>query len=445
MLPAFLLYLLFVVSWFLRLTVRVPVLATIRLDLVLVVAITVFVLLSPRPSRPSPMHPITSRLLILILFIIVTIPFVEWPGSVVKNGTESFLKAVIFYYFTVKLLNTEKRLGAFLTVFVSTQLFRILEPLYLHLTEGYWGDAAFMRDAETLERLAGSPYDIINPNGLAFVILTVIPFLYFLWRLSMRFKILAAILTPIAVYALVLTGSRSGMVGLFAIAVTICLQSRRRLLAVMLFLGVTLLALPYLSPNHWDRFISLVDSQARNAATAEGRITGVLDDLEVAMNRPFFGHGLGTSREANGHFRGVYQLSHNLYTEVAQELGFIGLAIFLSFMLSVIRSFSKTRVNMEVYGVDDRRLYLLLITIQIWLYTSIVFSLASYGLSSYLWYLLAGLCAVFQRLAEKHQMKIRQPMSSPDTGHRACVERLVAASEEVSERVNKNETLLDRM
>ncbi len=407
MLPAFLLYLLFVVSWFLRLTVRVPVLATIRLDLVLVVTITIFVLLSPRPSRPSPMHPITSRLLILILFIMVTIPFVEWPGSVVKNGTENFLKAIVFYFFTVRLLNTEKRLDVFLTVFVSAQLFRVLEPLYLHLTEGYWGDAASMADAETFERLAGSPYDVINPNGLAFVILTVIPFLYFFWHRSVPYKLMAAGLIPATLYALLLTGSRSGMVGLFAMALIICARSKHKQIAAVLLFIAILVAAQYLSSDQWDRFISVVDPSARNAATAEGRLAGITDDLEVAMRRPFFGHGLGTSREANAHYRGVYQLSHNLYTEVAQELGFVGLALFLSFMLATLKTLSESRSALARQGLYHHRVYLLLSTVQIWLYVSVIFSLASYGLSTYLWYLLAGLSAVFQRLAVRMNVEDR--------------------------------------
>jgi O-antigen ligase len=120
----------------------------------------------------------------------------------------------------------------------------------------------------------------------------------------------------------------------------------------------------------------------------------------VALHRPIFGHGLGASREANANFGMIDQLAHNLYAEVAQELGFIGLLIFVYFIKSVatnfVRSVKKLREN------SDKRSYLLNIgnAMQIWLFMNFMFSFASYGLSSYEWYLFGGLSVVIKALAE---------------------------------------------
>lgn len=399
-LPAFLLYLLFVLSWFLHLPARYPILAGVRFDLVLVLLIAALSLLSRRsPDSPS-LDLRTSRiLLILILYIVLTIPFVEWPGSVVKNGLERFLKGVVFYFFTVQLLNTENRLRLFISVFISTQLFRALEPLYLHFTEGYWGDTASMANWETLDRLSGSPHDIINPNGLAFVILTVIPFLYFLSRLSAAHRVTAAALIPVLVYELLLTGSRSGVLGLLTIAITACLKSKHKVIFAAVLSVAALFAFSQLSSDQWDRMISLIDPSAKNAATAETRISEVLADLQVALRRPLFGHGLGTSLEANYNLRAEAVLSHNLYAEVFQEIGLVGLAIFLAFVLSLFRNFSMARITLETYTLEDSYMHHLIIGMQVWLYMNIIFSLASYGLSGYQWYLFAGLSVVSGRLA----------------------------------------------
>src|SRR2546430_8139392 len=73
-----------------------------------------------------------------------------------------------------------------LVVYVATQLWRVLEPLYLHVTSGYWGSATSLGNWESMDRLARSPYDIINPNGLGFVIIMTLPLLHFLVKPDTR-------------------------------------------------------------------------------------------------------------------------------------------------------------------------------------------------------------------------------------------------------------------
>ena len=65
-------------------------------------------------------------------------------------------------------------------MYTATQVWRVLEPLYMHLRSGYWGDFTSLGNWEYMDRLSGSPYDIINPNGLGFVIIMTLPLLHFL-------------------------------------------------------------------------------------------------------------------------------------------------------------------------------------------------------------------------------------------------------------------------
>ena len=88
---------------------------------------------------------------------------------------------------------------------------------------------------------------------------------------------------------------------------------------------IALISVSLMTDLQRERYVSIFSHSAKGGATAEGRITGVLDDFKVSLRRPLFGHGLGTSREANANFRGEDMPSHNLYTEVAEELGYIGL------------------------------------------------------------------------------------------------------------------------
>jgi putative inorganic carbon (HCO3(-)) transporter len=202
----------------------------------------------------------------------------------------------------------------------------------------------------------------------------------------------------LCIYTLTLTGSRSGMLGLVIIFLGILVKSKRRYMWALAGVLLVVLGFPLLSPDMQDRYLSIIGKGEKNAATAEGRLTGVEDNFVIALRRPIFGHGLGTSREANANFGDDDQLAHNLYAEVAQELGFVGLVIFILFLKSIFAGFAKckrTYNGLEVSAFLRR----IVVTLQIFLIMNFLFSFASYGLSSYEWYLLGGLSVTMQRLA----------------------------------------------
>src|ERR1700752_2810016 len=102
-------------------------------------------------------------------------------------------------------------------VFLCCQTFRVLEPVYLHVTIGYWGSSAHVSAWEAFDRLSGAPSDTVNPNGLAAIVLTIIPLLHYLTAGKVLGRLTYVSVLPMLLWALVLTASRSGMVGLAGI------------------------------------------------------------------------------------------------------------------------------------------------------------------------------------------------------------------------------------
>jgi O-antigen ligase len=396
---AYALYLLYCGSFFLRFPARVTALAAIRFDLLLMAAILFCLIFSgllfQRNGEPNRANRILT---VLSVYIVLSLPFVQWPGSVIHTNSLIFIKAVMFFYMSVLTLTTVRRVQIFMMVFVSCQVVRILEPLYLNLTSGYWGSGTHLGGGEVMTRLAGSPYDTINPNGLAFVITSALPLLYFLYiKQGGLLRLGALALLPLLLYTLVLTASRTGMIALFIVLLGIAWKSKHRFALLALIAVGTVIGFASLSEVQQERYLSLVQRDVRGAETAQGRIEGTIRDFEVALTRPFFGHGLGTSAEANFHATGVAQLSHNLFAEVAQELGFIGLAIFLLYILAVLRNFNTARRQTHV-SLPGSYLARLTDAMQVWMIMNLVFSLASYGLSSYEWYLFGGISVALVNL-----------------------------------------------
>jgi len=397
----FRLYLVFVVSFFLHIPDRIPFLGMIRFDLILVGLIFVVLFLDKKHIQQSSQNEIDKILKILFLYIIVSLPFVKWPGSVLNTGLPNFIKAVMFYYYSVLLINSEKKLKVFMVIFIACQSFRVFEPLYLHITNGYWGDSTNMAEGENLDRLAGAPHDIINSNGLAFVITSVIPFFHYLSSSSgFKFKILYFISLPLFIYSLILTASRTGFLALIVILSSILFKSRRKLLLGGAIAISAVIIVLNLSPLQKERYLSIGDRNVRGGSTATGRIEGVKTGFRVAFENPILGSGLGTSREANANIAGIDQPAHNLYAEIWQELGIIGLVIYLVFIKAIIVNFRNSLQAMKGNINESVFLKSVLNAMIVWFGMNFLFSFASYGLSSYEWYLFAGLSVVLRRLLE---------------------------------------------
>jgi O-antigen ligase len=142
----------------------------------------------------------------------------------------------------------------------------------------------------------------------------------------------------------------------------------------------------------------MVSSDTKNADTVAFRNEGLKAAWEVAMRRPLFGHGLGTSLEANANFGMNDQRAHNLYLEIIEDLGLLGLPIFLGLMVALARELRTVRARHRETGTTGFPLRTA-DALQVFLMMNVTFSLASYGISGYEWYLMVGVCDVLTRLS----------------------------------------------
>ncbi len=405
----------FLFDFFLRLSARFPIYALIRPTLLLVLIISVSLYLQREKFKGWTKDPIVSALLALMVYLVISLPLVEWPGSVVKNNLSDFVKAIVFFYFTVLLVDSDRRLKIFLVVFIGCQVFRVLEPLFLHITEGYWGSKTHLGGGQFSQRLSGAPADVINPNELGFVIVTAVPFLhYLLWPFGAKAKMLYLMLMPPLLYALILTQSRGALLALLVVAFFVFKESSRKFGLIVLAVLVASAGWQVMTAEQKDRYLSLVGmSETSNAASADGRIRGMMKEFSLGFERPIVGHGLGTTPEAKAHILGIQQASHNLYAELLIELGLIGMFIFLSFLFQVYKGLVESHRRITEH--NPSRFYVNLnkaMTAVFWMYA--VYSLNYWGVSQYYWYLFAGAVVVFNRLTLLNHAA-REPVK-PESG-----------------------------
>lgn len=413
----FYLYLVFIVSYFLHLTSRIEFLGLIRFDLILVGLIFIIILFSKKSEKDNSYLETSKYLQYLIIFILITLPLVEWPGSVIRFGANDFIKVIVFYYFSVLLINSGKKFKIFLIVFLACQTFRILEPAYLHITTGYWGDGAFSNtggELTFLDRLAGAPSDIVNSNQLAWIVNSTIPFIYYLcWKNGGKLKYIPLLLFPIFTYVILLTGSRSGLLSLIVLVSAILYYGGKRFKRIafgaILLVPTIIISITVMSEDLKTRYLSIYDSSVTGGDTAQGRIDGLKNDFSVVLNRPIFGHGLGTSAEANFNiFGGRAQKAHDLYIEVLQELGLIGFVLFALYIKAIFRNLLIAKRFLNDLKEKNSFLLNLIYATIVWMIMDLFYSLSCFGLNSWEFYLFGGISAVCLKLAKEYSRDINK-------------------------------------
>ena len=406
-------YLIFIISYFLHLPSRFPALGVVRFEFFLGVALLVSAVISGKlQSLRIQEDTVSKRLLYFVAFAILSIPLVEWPGSVIHFNLIPYIKVIFLFILTVTLLDSERKIKIFVVVFLFCQLFRIIEPAYLHITEGYWGDVAYSSVGESLhrlDRLSGAPHDIVNPNQLAWVANTTIPFLFYIgWKQKKIFlKLLTAGLFVLIIYVLMLTGSRSGLISLLVIVAGILFLSQNKIKAVaaglLILIPVFLFIVVHLSLNLKERYCSIYDESAVGADTAAGRIRAIQRSLASVLNAPVVGHGIGTSSEVNFNIvGGRAQPTHNLYVEILQEVGIVGFILFMLYIKSIMTMLLSTKKRLE-NSAEAGFLSNLVYALLVWIAMDLVYSLSCFGLSSWEWYLFGGLTVVVCRLVDEKQ------------------------------------------
>jgi len=396
---AFVLYMCFMVSFFLHIPSRLPFLGALRIDLLLVLIIFSLVIkvkLNEKVETKSAYY-----LKFIFVYVIVTLPFVTWPGTALGQGLPNLVKASIFFFFTYKLILNEYRLKIMVYLFIFINSLRVIEPLVLHLTIGYWGSHTTYGYEQT-DRLSGAPSDVIGPNGLAFVIATLLPFYHYLFgSASKKLKLIYLLSLPIFMFTMALTLSRTGILAVAIIYGVIFLKSQKKFLMIILVvLGIGAF-FSSLNEVQQDRYTSIFSADTKSSKSAQGRTDGWFVYYDVAMVKPLFGHGLGASKEANWHYAGHAQLAHNLWLEIAQELGFVGLIIFILYAREIYKGFKITNEKMKNNQDTSTFLRACLPAMQAWLIMNFLFSFASYGLTSYEWYLFGGFSSAIARIAIK--------------------------------------------
>jgi O-antigen ligase len=286
-------------------------------------------LLVGRLARQQPITRITPEFLGVLAFgamILATAPFSIWLGGSIGVFTELYSKVILVYLLAVNVIESPKRLERLTWLLV--------------LAVGYLGFRAVIDYARGVNmiakgtRVAGAVGGIMgNPNDMALNMTVFIPLAAFMaMRPGSTIKRLVAAGCALSMTgAIVASGSRGGFLGFAAMIVVLgVVAARQRPAAVFAGALVILCALPVAPASYWRRIASITDSSKDDYQSRDARKRLFGESFDAFVENPITGVGAGEFKDWKPEQRvEAWHESHNVWLQVAAELGVFGFAIFL--------------------------------------------------------------------------------------------------------------------
>ncbi len=159
---------------------------------------------------------------------------------------------------------------------------------------------------------------------------------------------MALIAAAVMASTIFLSGSRGGMLAFTAemcVLAAVLTYHRRGPGSVRLisgFLAVLIIMLLWLGGSSFIDRVATLDSNPRHEISAALRLTIAADAVRMFSQRPVLGWGLGTFAEVYPQFQSVFpdatiDQAHNDYLQLLVEMGSVGFAIILWFIVSMYR------------------------------------------------------------------------------------------------------------
>jgi O-antigen ligase len=145
--------------------------------------------------------------------------------------------------------------------------------------------------------------------------------------------------------AIVASGSRGGSLGFVAMLIVLAITVVRQRPALV-FAGAlaVMCSLPLVPSSYWQRIASITDESKDDVQSSQARKRLYAESFDAFVQNPLTGVGAGQFKDWNPSKRAeAWHESHNVWLQVAAELGLGGLAIFLFLLFRAFYAVSQTK------------------------------------------------------------------------------------------------------
>lgn len=257
--------------------------------------------------------------------ILLTIPFSTWPGGSAHVFSDTYVKIILIFALMMSTLTTPKRLRQMTWVMLAASGYIASRAIFDYIR------GVNLVEGDRVRGAVGGVFE--NPNDLALNLVTFMaPALFVMLhdRRTSR-RLFAAGLALVMFGAIICTKSRSGFLGLIAMLLVVVYYTARvnpAALFAIVFAG--LLAIPAAPSSFWDRMDSIMNADEDPTGSRAARMRLFEQGVQVFLANPITGVGAGQFQ--NYDMPGVtierWRVTHNVWLQVAAELGIFGVALF---------------------------------------------------------------------------------------------------------------------
>jgi putative inorganic carbon (hco3(-)) transporter len=256
-----------------------------------------------------------------------------------------------------------------------------------------------------------------NPNDLSYILAMMVPLAMALITNTRRSlgKLIGIGCLSLYTLAIFSTFSRLGFLCLLMIIVMTLLRSQQRVRNFALLIVLGLLSLPFVPNSYWERVETIKEFQEDKSAS--DRLVAWSAGFEMFSQNPILGVGagcyiLGWPEELKEKY-GTPRSAHNTFFQVLGELGVLGFATFIAFLLSswglvwgLKRRLLAKRLILppEVFKTDYGQLLTLVTAIDIGFWVFIVSSLTGGLLFTWYPYIFSGMGIAAHEIYRRKQV-----------------------------------------
>jgi probable O-glycosylation ligase (exosortase A-associated) len=264
---------------------------------------------------------------ILWAFIYLSTQFGQF-SSPEPRWMAHYSKMFIFYFVTLALVTSEKRLYLMAWVIMLSNGFLALWANNEYFFEGKWIVHGPGRQKATL-------YD---SNDLAMTLVMALPFMWYIMRQVKWWPVRLFLLglLPLTAHAVMVTFSRGGFVGLLTAVGVIATRERKRTIRMLMIVAGIAFFLVVTGSQYRSRLFSITDYEKDRSAM--GRIEAWETGLRMITSQPLLGVGLKRYVEAFPSYSNYHaREAHNSWIQMAAECGLIavgsyGMLVLLSWL-----------------------------------------------------------------------------------------------------------------
>jgi putative inorganic carbon (hco3(-)) transporter len=328
----------YVIIWYLQIGYRIPFLGEIRIEFIWALVLTAIALMTS--GRPKLMdNPLSGVVILLLLAMAVQVPMSYVPQHSWDVFYNRVIKFAFMAFFIVNFARSPKGLILFIGAFMLASLKMGQEGFIGQIT------GSMVWENQGVMRLNGSTPLYAHPNSFSGMAIGTIPFLIYLFPIAPKVvKMLLAVQFIFAINIIIHTGSRTGYVAFVMLLILIFLDSNKKIKSLLIFIFVSLVAVHFIDQQYVARFNTITTGNEIEGNSIDTRKEILFDAFEVFQKNPF-GVGVAAFPEVRNRMFGRFQDTHNLYLEIATNLGIQGFFVFVMLIYKLFQILRKIKSN----------------------------------------------------------------------------------------------------